>query len=145
MRLCDPYANIEVRKMLFQTILSLFVESLVFFAVFLKSYSPWWAKTTIFESWLQFPLQNQGCWNPKNTSKTTMFDLEIHLSLPEMNQGQGGNGPFSPPCPEDGGSPSFPSQITRAATWNVERLGSWWISWGCWEGFNHPQKGLNGI
>lgn len=33
---------------------------------------------------------------------------------------QGGNGPFSPPCPEDGGSPSFPSQITRAATWNVE-------------------------
>ena len=33
---------------------------------------------------------------------------------------QGGNSVFSPPCPPDGGSPSFPSQITRAATWNTK-------------------------
>ncbi|CAK9010664.1 Probable beta-glucosidase J (Beta-D-glucoside glucohydrolase J) (Cellobiase J) (Gentiobiase J) [Durusdinium trenchii] len=33
---------------------------------------------------------------------------------------QGGAVVFSPPCPPDGGSPSFPSQITRAATWNTQ-------------------------
>lgn len=33
---------------------------------------------------------------------------------------QGGHVVFSPPCPADGTSPSFPSQITRAASWDVD-------------------------
>ena len=41
---------------------------------------------------------------------------------PFCQQGQGGAVVFSPPCPPDGGSPSFPSQITRAATWNTQLL-----------------------
>lgn len=45
------------------------------------------------------------------------------IDLQPNCQGQGGHNVFSPPCPEDGGSPSFPSQMTRAATWNVEHLG----------------------
>ncbi|CAJ1419263.1 unnamed protein product [Effrenium voratum] len=33
---------------------------------------------------------------------------------------QGGSGAFSAPCPADGTSPSFPSQVTRAASWSTE-------------------------
>lgn len=60
-----------------------------------------------------------GWFNLKDISRLNIRGMRMRDG-PKGMTCQGGNGPFSPPCPEDGGSPSFPSQITRAATWNVE-------------------------
>ena len=57
--------------------------------------------------------------NMKDVSRLNVRGMRMRDG-PKGMTCQGGHNVFSPPCPEDGGSPSFPSQMTRAATWNVE-------------------------